>query len=275
MPRPRKNISRMNFHLSRGPVTFGDVVYAPGGTFGPRVQRDFQMVILHSGSLVLRIDRERISMTPGTAILLSPGHRESFQFAPDTESRHTWCAIQRSVISAPQQKLFRSLRGPVPFTGAMAILLDLALDSHREVEGSEALENRYALDLGLAMFCDFALSVQAGGARSHAGEEVIARVMKFISRELSRPLSLTDLARAGGVSNQHLLKLFRDRGLETPTRLLYAKRLEAARDWLAHTGLSVGEIADRCGFANAFHFSRKFRQAHGISPRAWRMRNWG
>ncbi len=76
---------------------------------------------------------------------------------------------------------------------------------------------------------------------------MIARVTKFISRELARPLALSDLARAGGVSNQHLLKLFRDRKMETPTRLLYAKRLEAARDWLAHTGLSIGEISTGAG----------------------------
>lgn len=41
----------MNFRVNRGPVTFGDVVYEPGGIFGPRVQRDFQMVILHSGCM--------------------------------------------------------------------------------------------------------------------------------------------------------------------------------------------------------------------------------
>jgi len=275
MPQPRKNISRMNFHLARGPVTFGDVVYAPGGALGPRVQRDFQMVILHSGSLILRVDRERMTLAPGTAVLLSPDHREIFRFARETESRHSWCAIQSAAIPEDLRKQFRSVRGPLPFTGAMAALHELGLARTREEEGIEYLENQYALDLGLALFCDFTLAAQAGGARRRAGEDVIARVTKFISRELSRPLTLSDLARAGGVSNQHLLKLFRDRKMQTPTQLLYAKRLEAARDWLAHTGLSIGEVSDRCGFSNAFHFSRKFRQAHGISPREWRVKTWG
>jgi AraC-like DNA-binding protein len=216
-----------------------------------------------------------MTLAPGTAVLLSPDHLENFRFARETESRHSWCAIQVGAVPPALQKQVREARGPAPFTGAMASLHELALGGTREEEGNEYLENRYALHLGLAMFCDFTLAVQAGGARSRAGEDVIARVTKFISRELARPLALSDLARAGGVSNQHLLKLFRDRKMETPTRLLYAKRLEAARDWLAHTGLSIGEISDRCGFANAFHFSRKFRQAHGISPRAWRVKTWG
>ena len=38
--------------------------------------------------------------------------------------------------------------------------------------------------------------------------------------------------------------------------------------------LSIEEIALRCGFTNAFHFSRKFRQTYGKSPRAWRAQTW-
>lgn len=275
MARTIKNISRMNFHFTRGPVTFGDVVYRPGGVCGPRVQRDYQMVILHSGSLDLRQDRGHLSLTAGTAVLLSPGHREVFQFSREGESRHSWCSISPQAVPGPQQKLLRESRGPLPFTGAMVTLLDLALGSHRDVEGHETLETRYLLDLGLAMFGDFALAAQAGTPRAKSGDEAVSKVTHFISREFSRPLTLTDLARSGGVSNQHLLKLFRERRMESPTRMLYTRRLDAARDWLSHTGLSIGEIADRCGFANAFHFSRKFRQAHGVSPREWRTRNWG
>lgn len=275
MPGILKNISRMNFHFTRGPVTFGDVVYGAGGICGPRVQRDFQMVILHSGSLDLRLDREWILLAPGTAILLSPGHREHFRFSRDGESRHSWCSIKARHIAKAQQALFRKARRPLPFAGAMVALLDLALDRHREAEGRESLEARYLLDLGMAMFCDFALASREGVPRPKSGEDTVARVSQFVSRELARPLTLADLARAGGVSKQHLLKLFRERKLETPTRMLYSRRLEAARDWLAHTGLSIGEIADRCGFSNAFHFSRKFRQAHGMSPRTWRAKTWG
>ena len=41
-----------------------------------------------------------------------------------------------------------------------------------------------------------------------------------------------------------------------------------------HTGLSIKEIAEHCGFANAFHFSRKFKLAYGQSPRLWRSQKW-
>ena len=264
----------MNLAFRRGPVTFGDVVYAPGGTLGPRRQRDFQMVILHSGTLVLRVDGQSHTLAPGLAVLLAPGGREMFTFAAGQESRHTWCTIEQRAVPAGLRAVFREVRGPAAFSGPMAALLEAGLAGPRPFEGPEELEARYLLGLGLALFCDFARCALTGPAGGRPGDTVISRVEQFISRELGRPLGLADLARAGGVSRQHLLKLFRDRGRETPTRLLFARRLDAARDWLAHTGLSIGEISERCGFANAFHFSRKFRQAHGMSPRAWRARAW-
>ena len=34
----------------------GTVVYPPGGKFGPRIQQDLQLVMLHTGSLEIDID---------------------------------------------------------------------------------------------------------------------------------------------------------------------------------------------------------------------------
>ena len=43
-----------------------------------------------------------------------------------------------------------------------------------------------------------------------------------------------------------------------------------AEDLLRRTDLSLAEIAEKCGFANAFSFSRSFRREHGIPPAAYR-----
>ena len=43
----------------------------------------------------------------------------------------------------------------------------------------------------------------------------------------------------------------------------------AERDLLDPT-LSIKDISDRLGFCDQFYFSRKFSEAHGISPRRFR-----
>jgi len=274
MPEILKNISRVNIRKQRGDVVFGDVTYGPGGVCGPRMQQDYQLVIVHSGSLELRLDGKKIPVGPGHAILLSPGHKEHFLFSRDTETNHGWCAVDPSAVPARMRRLFRSTTAPAPFTSHLATLLKLGKTAPVSSPGNESLEDNYCFGLGLALLSGFAFQVHAGQKVKNPGDEALERMDEFISREYAQPLQLANLAAAAGVSRQHLMKLFRDRGWPTPTQYLYEKRLETALDWLSHTGLSVEEIGFRCGFANAFHFSRKFSQAYGKSPRAWRAQAW-
>ena len=56
MPAGSKNISRTNFLRRCGAVVVGDVVYRPKGRCGPREQPDYQLVVLHSGEVDLKVD---------------------------------------------------------------------------------------------------------------------------------------------------------------------------------------------------------------------------
>ena len=269
-----KNLSQMNLRLRRGAVVIGDVLYAPGGEVGPRIQHDYQLVVIHRGSLDLRLDDERISVPENHAILLSPRHREHFLFARKHETRHSWCAVDPGVVPVFMRRHLRGARGPIPFLGPMATLLDLgrARATHRSED--ESLQNGFYLGLGLALLSDFAAAVGNRETLANPPELALLRMEQFIHREYARTLSLADIARAVGVSRQHLLKLCRLRGRPSPMTQLYLKRLELSTDLLAHTGLSIGEIATRCGFVSAFHFSRKFKETYGKGPFAWRKSLW-
>ena len=274
MPEILKNISRVNLRMRRGAVVFGEVVYSPGGVCGPRVQHDYQLVILHHGSLDLRLDGKHIEVPAGHGILLSPGHREHFLFARDRQTHHSWCSIDAGAIPPKLRRVFRACRKPAPVDSRIEALMELGKTTFFEGQPDPSLENTFHLSLGLALLAGMALGAQARIAAPSPGDQALARAEHFILNEFGRSLSLADLATTAGVSRQHLLKLFRTRRGNTPTHCLYERRLGAAADQLAHTGLSIKEIAEHCGFANEFHFSRKFKEAYGRSPRLWRSRKW-
>lgn len=267
-----ENISRVNLRMRRGAVVLGEILYAPGGICGPRVQHDYQLVIMHRGTLDLQLDGDRIKVPAGHAILLSPNHREHFIFARDEETRHSWCAIRPEAIPAAIRKQLRRNRGPLPFVGRMAALLELIRNADAGEEDS--LQEAFYLGLGLGLLCDFALTARERHSPPGTGEKSLQRLDQFIRSEYTQSLTLGDMARAARVSKQHLLRLCRLEGKGTPIEQLYLRRLEVAADLLSHTGLSVGEIAERCGFANPFHFSRKFKQAYRTSPLNWRKELW-
>lgn len=87
-----------------------------------------------------------------------------------------------------------------------------------------------------------------------------------IHRRLHANLTPADLAAALCVSLRTL-----ERGLATtldctPSQLILAMKMREARRMLLSGHYRVGEVADRLGFANAFHFSRRFKAYYRVAP---------
>ena len=269
-----KHLSRTYARMHWGRVVVGDVLYSRGGSIGPRRQADYQLVIIHSGSLTLNLDGQTIEVPERHAILLSPGHVEHFHFARDRETRHSWVALAPAALSKELREQFESFPGPLPFLGRMANLLDIARQEMASSADHDLLHNRGYEAIGTAILCAFSSAVRDRRKAVDHGETFLWRMERFIAESYASRLRLDDIARAAGVSRQHLLKLCRRSRMPTPMDQLYAKRLDVAADLLLHTGFSVAEIAEQTGFPNQFHFSRKFRQRFGRSPSAWRGRIW-
>ena len=57
---------------------------------------------------------------------------------------------------------------------------------------------------------------------------------------------------------------------ESPQAFLLHYRMARAAQLLKDTKLSVGEIAQQVSYDNQLHFSRAFKNVHGVSPREYR-----
>jgi AraC family transcriptional regulator, positive regulator of tynA and feaB len=93
-------------------------------------------------------------------------------------------------------------------------------------------------------------------------------------RDRYHEIGLTPAILAGdlGISSRYLHYLFAKRAT-TFGRELVRIRLERARDLLTDRrckDLPIGEIAGRCGFAEASHFARCFRGTFGVAPTDFR-----
>jgi AraC-like DNA-binding protein len=101
----------------------------------------------------------------------------------------------------------------------------------------------------------------------------VARIRAHVQQHLRNPeLSIGAVAQAMNLSPDHLCRLFRNEPVPL-SRLIWQQRLDACRRDLADSRLaerSVSEIAFSWGFNDATHFSRSFRERHGIAPRDWR-----
>jgi AraC-like DNA-binding protein len=98
-------------------------------------------------------------------------------------------------------------------------------------------------------------------------------VKSYISQHLADPdLGAERIARAMFISVRQVYKLWEAEPRPLGQWIL-ERRLDAARHELTSPrgrSQTIAAIARRWGFADSTHFSRRFRQAYGMSPREWR-----
>jgi len=258
----------------RGPVMAGDLLHKPGGSFGPRTQTDFQLIVVRQGSLRIEVDRKVVEVSKEHGILLCPGHREQFFFATDCDTRHSWVAVAPSAMTPAMCRELSHPPVPAPFFGRMSTMLEMLRQPAPQRESESLLQSGLTLGLALALLCEFASTAFGRIRPPTAANAVLDTLDALLADAYAKPLSLGDLAAGAGVSQQHLLKICRLAGRLTPMQQLNRKRLEVASDLLLNTGLPLSQISDQCGFLNPFHFSRNYKQFWGESPLRWRQKQW-
>jgi AraC-like DNA-binding protein len=80
--------------------------------------------------------------------------------------------------------------------------------------------------------------------------------------------------KVSGISQNAMIYKFKETLKVTPARFLWKLRTEQGIAMLGETGLSIAEIAYRCGFKNPYHFSRRVKTLQGSSPRKVRHHAW-
>ncbi|THF78737.1 AraC family transcriptional regulator [Cohnella fermenti] len=250
-------------------VVAGSVVYPPGGRFGPRIQNDIQLVMLHSGTVEIMIDDLRLTVRSGHMIKLMPGREETFRFASSEETWHRWVAVHPRDLSEEAFRYFDELPTVLALSEEMNRLTDLILSLQLRLSDDDPLLR----SLGFSALQLFPIE-----SSRHTWEKekhsAVYRAIEWVRVHYAEDIALGDIAKACGVSAEHLIRLFKQHEKRTPIQFLWDHRLDRAISLLIHTGLAITEIADRCGFKSSNHFARLVKQSTGLTASQIRQSSW-
>jgi AraC-like DNA-binding protein len=108
------------------------------------------------------------------------------------------------------------------------------------------------------------------GTGSRAESSLIGRACALLESEKHRRVTVPIIARRLGVSYETFRKEFGRVMGSSPARYRAARIIEQACAVMLRTNLRDKEIALKLGFANEYHFSRRFKQITGTTPTAFR-----
>ncbi len=238
----------------------------------PQGSGDWLLIYTVAGSGAIGLPGGTYCTKPGDLLLYEPGALQDYRTAPEAgrwrlrwahfrprPAWHAWMAwhergprVQLAHLSGTWRKscmealgrMIRASRRPGP------IQVEIALCALEE-----------------AVLCGHA--AQSREKDVH-GDPRIERAVARLIDGFKQPFHLPSLARECGLSISRLAFLFRRQTGKTPGQFLEEQRLSHATHLLRRTSLTIGEIANGCGFADPFYFTNRFRRHHRMSPTQFR-----
>lgn len=100
----------------------------------------------------------------------------------------------------------------------------------------------------------------------------ILPALNAMELQMNKPYTLEDYASMCSMSKYHFVHTFKKHVGQTPMQYKNSVVMEQAKYFIAHSDMSIGEIAEAVGIADSMYFSKKFRSYTGMPPREYRLK---
>ena len=244
----------------------------------------------------------KIKKTFIVEIVLSPGHQRDVLSGPDQgeyrfgrhgiqirRSEEVYCArlrgkydlvvaeIPRSWLARVNSNFLRGtsteLSSPIGFVDdVLGYLVRCALASNRL---SEKIGPYFAEQIGIAFGLHLLetygrneLNINVRSLRLASWQEELAK--DLLLRNSIRSTSVSDIAKACKVSTSYFIRAFKSSTGYSPYQWQLRERIGMAKRLLQDSQLSIGSIAEACGFSDVYQFSRSFTKIAGINASQWK-----
>ncbi len=105
---------------------------------------------------------------------------------------------------------------------------------------------------------------------SEAYSEIFSNLRKEMRYSPQNDWSITDASLRTGLSSSHFQRLYKKHFGVSFNEELISFRMDRAKYLLKNTSLSVQRIAEECGYTNAAHFMRQFKERENMSAGQYR-----
>jgi AraC family transcriptional regulator, positive regulator of tynA and feaB len=257
-------------------LRFATLSHAPHVFSSDHLPREHRQAAL----LVLQLEGDSQVEQHGRRARVSPGQFTlvdlSRPFRVDTgrsliQAAYLPLAVLRDAVPRLEQITATALDGHI---AAATFLRSLFRDLFEQAEDmTEAIADRLVAAIPHMLAAATAMLGDAAPPPSQLRQHHKEQVRRYVREHLADSALCAEMIGKGvGLSTSYLFELFADEDM-TLMRWVRSERLARCRRELADASLryrSIAHIAQAWGFGDMTHFGRSFREAYGLSPRAWR-----
>lgn len=248
-------------HLDEPPelAAVGIGVHGPAGHVDVFELPSLWQLHLYRYEADLTVDGAAHAIMPGRVSLVPPGTNVRYRYRGRSE--HLYAHLRLGTVGAP-------LSVPVmQDTGAQ--LRPLTAQLRQALSAWPHSPARARAEVWAALWRIAQLGPSPAGGPS-AVHPAVATALALIEERLAQPLTVPQIAKAAGVSHNHLTRLFQAATGQTVVGYLRTRRMERARHFLEATTLSIPAIAASVGMRDLQAFNKACRRELGASPRGIR-----
>lgn len=246
----------------------------------PHTHNFFQLIYCKDGSGSITIRNVIYAAHPGTIYLAGPGVNHAIQNEDGLYLLECKFSAHGSFQNQLQQlpDVFSIEKNEI----AVALLKNVIAEGFSKKEHY----NR-AADANLLLFFVEIMRMAGGKSDPPASKKVYSHLevkeninddcevmmlnlLPFLEDHLAEKITLETLASRVHFNKTYFIRRFKALWGCSPMQYVNQLRLQQSARQLATTDDLISVIAQRCGFASAHYFSRKFHAKFGLSPQAYR-----
>lgn len=265
--------------LEKDPITAPmhttDIGYYPEARFHFRERKNgcgqYVLIFCTEGKGWFTVHNKRYDVVPNTFFILPPGVHHAY----GADERNPWSIYwihfqgHSAVHIAKKVNILHHIH-PVRF-GTTDDRLQLFEEIYQSLDDGYSIENLQYTSMCLwHLLSSFVFVDHFKHFLYEKRQDTISRAIEFFKANLSRNVTLAEVADHLGFSSSHCSFLFRSRTGYAPLEYFSRLRIQRACQYLDLTELRIKEIASSLGYDDPYYFSRVFNKVMGLSPRKYK-----